>query len=144
MLSEPRTVPVYPRLTKYLLSQRLRLPALHPLFKDYVPMLKICLAYVIGRNYFACRYSSPRPRYHVYILLSYRASSSVSFQWLHTNLNNRFDGIMVSYLKTLSFSDDFIAEMRGICVVTGLMGTAIAAPLEKKIGSVRAGNWSIW
>lgn len=51
---------------------------------------------------------------------------------------------MVSYLKILSFSDDFIAEMRGISVVTGLLGTAIAAPLERKIGSVRAGIWSIW
>ncbi|KAI0092219.1 Ferroporti-1 [Irpex rosettiformis] len=55
-----------------------------------------------------------------------------------------FDGIMVGYLKTISYSDDFIAEMRGICVITGLIGTALALPLEKKIGTVRAGNWSIW
>ncbi|KAI0764130.1 Ferroporti-1 [Irpex lacteus] len=55
-----------------------------------------------------------------------------------------FDGIMVGYLKTLSYSDDFIAEMRGVCVITGLIGTTLALPLEKKIGPVRAGNWSIW
>lgn len=51
---------------------------------------------------------------------------------------------MVGYLKTLSFSDDLIAEMRGLCVVTGLIGTTLASPLENKIGTVRAGNWSIW
>ncbi|KAF9078449.1 Ferroporti-1 [Rhodocollybia butyracea] len=55
-----------------------------------------------------------------------------------------FDGIMVGYLKMLSFSDDLIAEMRGLCVITGLLGTALALPLEKRIGTERAGNWSIW
>lgn len=56
----------------------------------------------------------------------------------------RFDGIMIGYLKTISYSDNFIAEMRGLCVITGLIGTALSLPLEQKIGSVRAGNWSIW
>lgn len=51
---------------------------------------------------------------------------------------------MLSYLKTLSFKDDFLAEMRGLCVLTGLLGTMLAMPLERKVGSVRAGNWSIW
>jgi iron-regulated transporter 1 len=51
---------------------------------------------------------------------------------------------MVGYLKMLAFSDDLIAEMRGLCVITGLLGTALALPLEKKIGTERAGNWSIW
>jgi len=51
---------------------------------------------------------------------------------------------MVGYLKMLSFSDDLIAEMRGLCVITGLLGTALALPLEKRIGTERAGNWSIW
>ncbi|KAK7021892.1 hypothetical protein VNI00_017181 [Paramarasmius palmivorus] len=69
--------------------------------------------------------------------------SSLSISLLYLTVLS-FDGIMVGYLKTLSFSDDFIAEMRGLCVITGLLGTAIASPLEQKIGSVRAGNWSIW
>ncbi|ESK94786.1 hypothetical protein Moror_14179 [Moniliophthora roreri MCA 2997] len=69
--------------------------------------------------------------------------SSLSISLLYLTVLS-FDGIMVGYLKMLSFSDDFIAEMRGLCVITGLLGTAIASPLERKIGSVRAGNWSIW
>ena len=52
---------------------------------------------------------------------------------------------MLSYLKAeRSFSDAFIAGMRGICVVTGLAGTVIMPGLEKRFGLVRAGAWSIW
>ncbi|KAI0338662.1 hypothetical protein BDW22DRAFT_1415496 [Trametopsis cervina] len=69
--------------------------------------------------------------------------SSLSISLLYLTVLS-FDGIMVGYLKTISYSDDFIAEMRGVGVITGLMGTALASPLERKIGSVRAGNWSIW
>ncbi|KIJ27511.1 hypothetical protein M422DRAFT_190925, partial [Sphaerobolus stellatus SS14] len=83
-------------------------------------------------------FSEWREMAHLPIFFS---SASISLLYL-TVLS--FDGIMVSYLKTLYFTDDFIAEMRGICVVTGLIGTAIASPLEKRVGSVRAGNWSIW
>ena len=36
---------------------------------------------------------------------------------------HRFDGSMLSYLKTHQFSDLFLAGMRGICVVAGLLGT---------------------
>ena len=76
-------------------------------------------------------------------VLSYVSSTPLSLSFLIGHIYS-FDGIMVGYLKTISYSDDFIAEMRGICVITGLIGTALALPLEKKIGSVRAGNWSIW
>ncbi|THV05767.1 hypothetical protein K435DRAFT_744711 [Dendrothele bispora CBS 962.96] len=69
--------------------------------------------------------------------------SSLSISLLYLTVLS-FDGIMVGYLKTISYSDDFIAEMRGLCVITGLIGTALALPLEKRLGSVRAGNWSIW
>ncbi|KAI0682075.1 polyketide synthase [Cytidiella melzeri] len=69
--------------------------------------------------------------------------SSLSISLLYLTVLS-FDGIMVGYLKTISYSDDFIAEMRGLCVITGLLGTALALPLEQKIGSVRAGSWSIW
>lgn len=52
---------------------------------------------------------------------------------------------MLSYLKMLGFDDSFIALMRGLCVVTGLLGTLVAFPLEQKLHSdVRAANWSIW
>jgi iron-regulated transporter 1 len=51
---------------------------------------------------------------------------------------------MLGYLKTLHFRDDFLAEMRGLCVITGLIGTVLTVPLENKLGSARAGSWSIW
>ncbi|KAF5392663.1 hypothetical protein D9757_000936 [Collybiopsis confluens] len=69
--------------------------------------------------------------------------SSLSISFLYITVLS-FDGIMIGYLKMLSFSDALIAIMRGICVVTGLCGTALAHPLEKRIGTERAGNWTIW
>lgn len=54
-----------------------------------------------------------------------------------------FDGTMLSYLKARNYSDAFIAGQRGICVVTGLLGTVLMPVLEKRIGLVRAGAWSI-
>jgi solute carrier family 40 (iron-regulated transporter), member 1 len=55
-----------------------------------------------------------------------------------------FDGAMVSYLKTHSYEDAFIAGMRGVAVVAGLAGTIAMPLMEKKLGLIRAGNWSIW
>lgn len=34
--------------------------------------------------------------------------------------------------------------MRGICVVTGLMGTFLSPYLTGRIGLVRTGSWSLW
>jgi solute carrier family 40 (iron-regulated transporter), member 1 len=56
----------------------------------------------------------------------------------------RFDGIMLGYLKTQMFDDTLLAAIRSICVLTGLLGTVFAPWLEAKLGSVRAGSWSIW
>lgn len=50
---------------------------------------------------------------------------------------------MLSYLKSRSYGDAFIAGQRGICVVTGLLGTLVMPWMEKKIGLIRAGAWSI-
>ncbi|KAJ7648655.1 Ferroporti-1 [Mycena polygramma] len=69
--------------------------------------------------------------------------SSVSISLLYLTVLS-FDGTMLGYLKTLDFRDDFLAEMRGICVITGLIGTVVTVPLETKLGSARAGSWSIW
>ncbi|KAK7062106.1 solute carrier family 40 protein [Favolaschia claudopus] len=69
--------------------------------------------------------------------------SSLSISLLYLTVLS-FEGTMLGYLKTLNFRDDFIAEMRGLCVVTGLVGTVITVPLESKLGSARAGSWSIW
>ncbi|KIK55516.1 hypothetical protein GYMLUDRAFT_205402 [Collybiopsis luxurians FD-317 M1] len=69
--------------------------------------------------------------------------SSLSISLLYITVLS-FDGIMIGYLNMLSFSDDLIAKMRGLCVITGLCGTALSHPLERKIGTVRAGSWSIW
>ncbi|KZT10586.1 uncharacterized protein LAESUDRAFT_720920 [Laetiporus sulphureus 93-53] len=55
-----------------------------------------------------------------------------------------FDGTMISWLKAETYSDPFIAGMRGLNVVAGLIGTLAMPFLERKLGLVRAGNWSIW
>ncbi|GAA5950123.1 hypothetical protein JCM3765_004204 [Sporobolomyces pararoseus] len=55
-----------------------------------------------------------------------------------------FDGSMLAYLKAHDYSDGLVAGMRGIGVVTGLAGTVLMPFLEKRIGLVRAGSWSIW
>ncbi|KAI0778796.1 Ferroporti-1 [Trametes elegans] len=55
-----------------------------------------------------------------------------------------FDGTMLSYLKAHAYSDPFLAGMRGLNVVAGLAGTLAMPMLERKLGLVRAGNWSIW
>ncbi|KAJ7814800.1 hypothetical protein B0H13DRAFT_2463955 [Mycena leptocephala] len=69
--------------------------------------------------------------------------SSVSISLLYLTVLS-FEGTMLGYLKTLHFRDDFLAEMRGLCVITGLIGTVLTVPLENKLGSARAGSWSIW
>jgi iron-regulated transporter 1 len=51
---------------------------------------------------------------------------------------------MLTYLLSHSYTDAFLAGMRGVCVVTGLMGTVIMPFLERKIGVVRTGTWSIF
>lgn len=56
-----------------------------------------------------------------------------------------FDSTLLVYLKSeTDFSDPFIAGMRGICVVTGLMGTFAMPWMERYMGLVRAGSWSLW
>ncbi|KAJ7249722.1 Ferroporti-1 [Mycena haematopus] len=69
--------------------------------------------------------------------------SSFSISLLYLTVLS-FEGTMLGYLKTLDFRDDFLAEMRGLCVITGLMGTLVTVPLENMLGSARAGSWSIW
>lgn len=69
-------------------------------------------------------------------------ASSVSISLLYLTVLS-FDGTMLSWLKTKQFSDPFIAGQRAICVVTGLLGTILMPWLEKKLGLVRAGAWSI-
>lgn len=69
--------------------------------------------------------------------------SSISISCLYFTVLG-FDGIMISYLKSVSYTDPFIAGMRGLNVLTGLMGTIAMPFLEGKLGLVRAGNWSIW
>ncbi|GAA6061409.1 hypothetical protein JCM10212_004467 [Sporobolomyces blumeae] len=55
-----------------------------------------------------------------------------------------FDGSMLAYLKAHDYSDAFVAGMRGVGVVTGLIGTVVMPVLENRIGLVRAGSWSVW
>ncbi|KAG8963024.1 hypothetical protein FRC03_003520 [Tulasnella sp. 419] len=69
--------------------------------------------------------------------------SSLSISFLYLTVLS-FDGTMLGFLKTRSYSDAFLAEMRGLGVIMGLLGTLAASPLEARIGSIRAGNWSIW
>ncbi|KAK0203400.1 iron transporter [Desarmillaria ectypa] len=56
-----------------------------------------------------------------------------------------FDGTFLSYLKAArDWNDPFIAGMRAICTVTGLIGTILLPRVERKIGLIRSGAWSIW
>lgn len=55
-----------------------------------------------------------------------------------------FDGSMIVWLKTQAYSDGLISGMRGLGVLTGLMGTFLMPWLESKIGLIRAGGWTIW
>lgn len=56
-----------------------------------------------------------------------------------------FDSTFIAYLKSeTTYSDSFIAGMRAVCVVTGLIGTFISPILIRRIGSVRTGTWSLW
>ncbi|KZT36651.1 hypothetical protein SISSUDRAFT_1049588 [Sistotremastrum suecicum HHB10207 ss-3] len=68
-------------------------------------------------------------------------SLSISFLYL-TVLS--FDGNMIVYLKSRGYSDAFIAAMRGLNVLTGLLGTVVMPLGERKLGLVRTGSWAIW
>ncbi|GJN87626.1 hypothetical protein Rhopal_000581-T1 [Rhodotorula paludigena] len=54
-----------------------------------------------------------------------------------------FEGSMLAYLKSHDYDDSFVAGMRGVGVVTGLLGTLLMPFLEPRIGLVRTGTWSI-
>lgn len=69
--------------------------------------------------------------------------SSLAISWLYLTVLS-FDGTMLSYLKSHAYSDPFLAGMRGLNVVAGLAGTLAMPFMEKRLGLVRAGNWSIW
>lgn len=51
---------------------------------------------------------------------------------------------MLTYLLSHDYTDAFLAGMRGVCVVTGLIGTVVMPFLERRIGVVRTGTWSIF
>lgn len=68
--------------------------------------------------------------------------SSLSISLLYLTVLS-FDGSMVAYLKSHNYPDPFVAGMRGVGVVTGLMGTLVMPQLEKRIGLVRTGTWSV-
>ena len=69
--------------------------------------------------------------------------SSLAISWLYLTVLS-FDGTMLSYFKAHAYSDPFLAGMRSLNVVAGLAGTLAMPLLEKRLGLVRAGNWSIW
>lgn len=56
-----------------------------------------------------------------------------------------FDPTFIAYLKSETlYSDAFIAGMRAVGVITGLIGTFLMPVLEKKIGLVRTGSYSLF
>ncbi|GAA5961411.1 hypothetical protein JCM8115_003438 [Rhodotorula mucilaginosa] len=69
--------------------------------------------------------------------------SSLSISLLYLTVLS-FDGSMLAYLKSHNYPDPFVAGMRGVGVVTGLMGTLAMPMLEKRIGLVRTGTWSVF
>ncbi|KAK0458031.1 iron transporter [Desarmillaria tabescens] len=50
----------------------------------------------------------------------------------------------VSWCLQTIIDSPFIAGMRAICTVTGLIGTILLPHVERKIGLIRCGAWSIW
>ncbi|GAC76947.1 iron transporter [Moesziomyces antarcticus T-34] len=55
-----------------------------------------------------------------------------------------FDPTFIAYLKSETlYSDAFIAGMRAVGVVTGLIGTFVMPVMEKKLGLVRTGSYSL-
>ncbi|KAJ1309323.1 hypothetical protein OPQ81_004984 [Rhizoctonia solani] len=70
--------------------------------------------------------------------------SSLSIALLYFNVLS-FNSPFIAYLKSeTSFSDPLIAGMRGLCVLTGLLGTFAMPWMEKRIGLIRTGSWAIW
>ncbi|PWN28310.1 hypothetical protein BDZ90DRAFT_212048, partial [Jaminaea rosea] len=55
------------------------------------------------------------------------------------------NGIIIAHSggSTISYTDAFISGMRGLCVVMGLAGTFIMPCLERRIGLIRTGSWSL-
>ena len=71
-------------------------------------------------------------------------SASISISLLYMSVLS-FDSTFIAYLKSeTDYSDAFIAGMRALCVATGLVGTALGPYLERSLGLVRAGTWSLW
>lgn len=69
--------------------------------------------------------------------------SSVSIALLYMSVLS-FDSTFIAYLKSeTTYSDAFIGGMRGVCVLTGLLGTFVSSWLSNRIGLVRTGSWSI-
>lgn len=70
--------------------------------------------------------------------------SSLAISLLYMSVLS-FDSTFIAYLKSeTNYTDPFIAGMRGVCVVCGLLGTFVSPYLTRKIGLVRTGTWSIW
>ncbi|KAE8221394.1 hypothetical protein CF319_g5243 [Tilletia indica] len=56
-----------------------------------------------------------------------------------------FDSTFIAYLKSeTTYSNGFIAGMRGVGVVAGLLGTMAMPLLERLVGIVRAGSYSLF
>lgn len=97
--------------------------------------------------------------------------TSIALALLYTNVLS-FDSTFVAYLKQphpaaetlqssdsngvirvtivndtqqpqIAYTDAFIAGMRGLAVVFGLLGTFVMPVLEKRIGLVRTGSWAL-
>jgi iron-regulated transporter 1 len=70
--------------------------------------------------------------------------SSLSISLLYASVLS-FDSTFIGYLKSeTTYSNAFIAGMKSVCVVTGLMGTSLSPFLTEKIGLTRTGSWSLW
>ncbi len=80
---------------------------------------------------------------------------SVSISLLYFTVLS-FGGTMIAYLKSIpsdpsstsmtqpAYSDPFIASMRGISVLVGLLATLVAPRTIRAIGLERSGLWAIW
>ncbi len=67
---------------------------------------------------------------------------SLTMAWLYLTVLS-FDGVLITYLRWIGFSDAVLAAIRGVSVLSGLIGTLIMPFLSYRIGLERTGLWSL-
>lgn len=94
--------------------------------------------------HFAALYERALLRFHLLGLPEKRDRLQVRIAGLASSLRRSYRPLFLEPGGLLLRSDAFIAGMRAVCVVAGLLGTVVMPRMEKWIGLVRTGTWSLW